>query len=1234
MSLFECKMCGGALEFSEGASVAKCKYCGTTQTLPKTMDENLQNLFIRANTLRIKSEFDKAEKIYERIIQADTTLSEAYWGLILCKYGIEYVDDPETHVKVPTCHLTSYDSIVADDDFKSALEYADEHQRAVLEEQAREIDRIQKEILALAQKEETYDVFICYKETGADGKRTRDSVIANDIYYQLKQEGFKVFYAAITLENKLGSAYEPIIFAALNSAKVMLAVGTKSEHFNAVWVKNEWSRYLKIIKKDRSKLLIPCYRDMDAYELPDEFAHLQAQDMAKIGFINDLVRGIKKVVKQNTAKPIAPIKESAPTAAPAATTPANIAPLIKRAFLFLEDGEWEHANEYLERVLDVDPENANAYVGKLLFDLHVRKQDDLAALSEPFDNNNYYQKAIRFAAPALKTTLTKYIDKINERKENDRLEGLYLQACALKENARDETACRAAAEAFRPIQHYKDSAQLLKECLETAEDTQKIAILAEAQEKIDRNSISDYTAAITLLQTIDGCREADSLIAKCRESIETLRQEAEAKRLEQERLDEIHRQKIAARSKRVKKVALIATPIVCFAVIIAVLLNTVDIKTLLHDHSFGDWEIVVAASCTTNGSQERTCSCGEKETQPIAATGHTVVKDLAKEPTLTSPGLTEGSHCSVCSQVFIAQEEISLLLSPEGLVYTVQNNEIAITGIGTYTEPDLQIPAHIHDMPVTRIEKSAFKNCTGLTNVSIPVGITSIGSSAFEGCSSLTSVSLPVGITSIEKYAFSGCSSLTDVSIPKGVTSISGYVFSGCSSLTSVSIPEGVTSIAAYAFSDCSSLTSISIPQGATSIGDYSFSGCSSLTDISLPVGLMSITNFAFSGCSSLTGISIPAGVTMIGVSAFKDCTGLTSVSIPVGVTMIGNSAFKNCSSLTSVSIPVGVTSIEDSAFYDCSSLTSVSIPRGVIRIGSAAFRGCSNLESVSIPVGITTIEDSTFAFCSNMESISIPVSVTNIKTKAFHGCGNLKGITYGGTAILWKLVKTEDNNLPFMNAAILYTDDDTTQQVGSKGLAYSVQNNCVIITGIGTCIDTEIIIPDKMIGLPVTSIGDAAFQNCSNLTSISIPEGVISIGSSAFKNCSNLTSVSIPEGITSIKDSTFKNCSSLTSVSIPEGVITIGLYAFSDCGSLTGISIPAGVSNIEAQAFYNCANLTSISLPVEIKKIGQHAFVACYTLKNVTYGGTLKQWKNIPIDSYSPLKTATIHCTDGDLTQ
>ena len=247
MSVFKCKMCGGALEISEGMKICECEYCGTTQTVPSQKDENIQALFNRANILRMKSEFDKAEQLYEKIIQNAPEEPEAHWGLILCKFGIEYVEDPATFKRVPTCHRTSFDSIIADDDYKEALRCADSIQRDIYEREAKEIDRIQKEILALSAKEEPYDVFICYKEND-NGSRTPDSVIANDIYYQLTSEGFKVFYAAITLENKLGSAYEPCIFAALNSAKVMLAIGTKPEYFNAVWVKNEWSRYLKMIK--------------------------------------------------------------------------------------------------------------------------------------------------------------------------------------------------------------------------------------------------------------------------------------------------------------------------------------------------------------------------------------------------------------------------------------------------------------------------------------------------------------------------------------------------------------------------------------------------------------------------------------------------------------------------------------------------------------------------------------------------------------------------------------------------------------------------------------------------------------------------------------------------------------------------------------------------------------------------------------------------------------------------
>lgn len=447
MALFKCKMCGGNLEVADGSAIAECEYCGTKQTVPKANDEKLQNLFNRANMLRIKNEFDKAEELYEKIIQEDSTQAEAYWGLLLCRYGIEYVDDSVTHQKVPTCHRASFESILSDEDYQAALENADMSQRAIYEEQAEEINRIQKEILSLAQMEEAYDVFICYKETDSVGKRTQDSVIANDIYHQLTLEGFKVFYAAITLEGKLGSAYEPIIFTALHSAKVMLVIGTKPEYFQAVWVKNEWSRYLKIMQKDRSKLLIPCYRDMDAYELPEEFAHLQAQDMSKIGFINDIVRGIKKVAVKDEPR-VAVVKETVSNANPEA--------LLQRAFLFLEDKEWRSANGYCEKVLDIDPQNAQAYLGKLMADFKVSKTQDIKELKKSITNDSNYQKVLRFADGALREELIGYAKIIDETIEYDRNKEIYDKAVKLM-GEESQRAYSKAIELFKSISGWGDS---------------------------------------------------------------------------------------------------------------------------------------------------------------------------------------------------------------------------------------------------------------------------------------------------------------------------------------------------------------------------------------------------------------------------------------------------------------------------------------------------------------------------------------------------------------------------------------------------------------------------------------------------------------------------------------------------------------------------------------------------------------------------------------------------------
>lgn len=512
MSVFKCKMCGGTLEINENQTIATCEYCGSQQTLPRLGDNKRSNLYDRANHFRRNNEFDKAMGIYEQILNEDHADAEAYWSLVLCSYGIEYVEEPATHKRVPTVNRAQFTSIFDDNNYRSALKYADIYQRNLYEAEAKSINEIQKGILAISQQEDPYDVFICYKETDSNGRRTTDSVLANDLYHQLTQEGFKVFFSRITLEDKLGSAYEPHIFAALNSAKVMVVLGTKPEYFSAVWVKNEWSRYLALIKQGQNKMLVPAYKDMDPYDLPEEFSHLQAQDMSRLGFMQDLIRGIKKITQSDAPQ------TTVAKGTVIAGGNANTAPLLRRVFMFLEDGDWSSANEYCEKVLDIEPENSSAYLGKLMSELRVRKQESLKDQTKPFDSNNNYKKAVRFADDQLRARLDGYIEYINNRNEIER----------------------------------------------------KNKILAEGKEKMCGEHIPNYESAIQLFESISGWKDAGEQVYICKKKIEEIEANEEADRLqkeiarkEAEYRAERARKEAERKAKRNKKIALIATTIVC-----------------------------------------------------------------------------------------------------------------------------------------------------------------------------------------------------------------------------------------------------------------------------------------------------------------------------------------------------------------------------------------------------------------------------------------------------------------------------------------------------------------------------------------------------------------------------------------------------------------------------------------------------------------------------------------------
>lgn len=426
--IIKCKMCGGDIDFIPGATYGTCEYCGSTSTIPQAEDENKLNRYNRANHFRRQCEFDKAVAAYEKILEQDDTDAEAHWGAVISRFGIEYVEDPATHQRIPTCHRVQVASILTDEDYLAAVENApDEESRRIYQEEAARIAEIQKGILAISANEKPYDVFICYKETDENGQRTRDSQWAQDVYYGLTEQGLKVFFSRITLEDKLGQQYEPYIFAALNSAKVMVVIGSRPEYFNAVWVKNEWSRYLSLMKHDHKRLLIPCYRDMDPYDLPEELSMLQSQDMSKIGFMQDLLRGIQKVMQQPTSAPQVVRVETAT----AETNAPGVTSLLKRAALFLEDGDTASAREYYDRVLDIDPECAEAYMGKVCAETGCRKESDLGALNYCVDMRGDWQKAVRFASAGQKQKYEGYMASVRARVEEHCHELAIDCACAV-----------------------------------------------------------------------------------------------------------------------------------------------------------------------------------------------------------------------------------------------------------------------------------------------------------------------------------------------------------------------------------------------------------------------------------------------------------------------------------------------------------------------------------------------------------------------------------------------------------------------------------------------------------------------------------------------------------------------------------------------------------------------------------------------------------------------------------
>lgn len=414
--IYKCKMCKGDLQIiDEENGLCECEYCGSRQTVPLENNERKAELYNRANQYRKSNLFDRAADVYNNMVKEFPNEAEAYWGLVLCRYGIEYVEDPKTKKMIPTCHRTIPKPIFDDSDYQLACQKAKPAARKQHEEEAAEIAEIQKKIFQLVQKEEPFDIFISYKELEeGTSQRTEDSVIAQDIYSRLTKEGYKVFFSRITLENRLGEDYEPIIYSALRSAKIMLLVGTSREHMNAPWVRNEWMRYLAMMdEEENTKTLIPVYSRMDPYDIPQEIngRHLQAQDAEKIGFQQDLLHGINKIMSSHR-------KKVAPVSAASGMGHASTGGMIERGYICLKDKNFKEANDVFNQILNIDPHSGGAYLGRLMIKRGVTDIDDLERETYALSDEADYRHAVEYGEPQIKKKLKAFNQKIiHENKE-------------------------------------------------------------------------------------------------------------------------------------------------------------------------------------------------------------------------------------------------------------------------------------------------------------------------------------------------------------------------------------------------------------------------------------------------------------------------------------------------------------------------------------------------------------------------------------------------------------------------------------------------------------------------------------------------------------------------------------------------------------------------------------------------------------------------------------------------
>ena len=597
-----------------------------------------------------------------------------------------------------------------------------------------------------------------------------------------------------------------------------------------------------------------------------------------------------------------------------------------------------------------------------------------------------------------------------------------------------------------------------------------------------------------------------------------------------------------------------------------------------------------------------------------------ITKYVGNSATCVIPSEIDGKKVTqIGYNAFSSRTELTSITIPDGVTIIGNSAFSDCTSLETVTIPN----------SVTQIYPRAFYNCTSLKEVAIPASVIVIRDEAFgyyyDTDSSETKKADGFKINYVNntqghwyaiKNGFTDGACFVVNELGDGTVEITGYAGNSATCVIPDEIHgKKVTRIGENAFRDRTELTSVTIPDSVKYIFDRAFSNCTSLETVTIPNSVTDIYSRAFYNCTSLKEVTIPASVTDIGDEAFgyyryedtweskkvdgfkinyvkntyghyyatengfSDEACLLTNELNDGTLEISKYVGNSATSATYV-IPgeingKKVTQIGDSAFTVCTSLTSVTIPDGVTSIDEAAFWGCTSLTSVTIPDSVTSIKSKAFFNCTSLKSVTIPASVTNINIGDY-ALGYYE--IYNTDSCEWEMYKVDGFKINYVK--------------NTYGHMYAFKNGftdeaCLLANELddGTLEITKYagnsatyVIPGEINGKKVTEIGDSTFKGCTELTSITIPDGVIGIGNNAFSGCTSLETVTIPASVTYVGNSAFYGCTSLKSVTVPESVTYIGGYAFAECYSLKYADIPANVTGIGTSPFYNCRSLENIN--------------------------------------------------------